>query len=231
MIQLIRVSIGYRAELLHAEKLELEAGKVYALVGRNGIGKSTLIQTIAGIQKSLAGEITMNGQLISEYNPREIAEFISLVDTRFEGVEYLKVKDYLALGRAPFTDAFGRLDSNDWRIVEEVASDLAIQHLLDKHTDQISDGERQLCSVGRAFVQETPVILLDEPTAFLDYINRKKLLELLVRLARDKKKCIVLSTHDLDLCLDQKVPFLLAAHGTVSLHETLSKETIIEAMS
>jgi iron complex transport system ATP-binding protein len=231
MIQLTRVSVGYSGELLHAEKLELEAGKVYALVGRNGIGKSTFIQTISGIQKQLAGEITMNGQLISEYNPREIAEFISLVDTRFEGVEYLKVKDYLALGRAPFTDAFGRMDSNDWRIVEEVASDLAIQHLLEKNTDQISDGERQLCAVGRAFVQETPVILLDEPTAFLDYINRKKLLELLVRLAGDKKKCIVLSTHDLDLCLDQKVPFLLAAHGTVSLHETLSKETIIEAMS
>ena len=231
MSQLTRVSVGYSGELLHAEKLELEAGKVYALVGRNGIGKSTFIQTISGIQKQLAGEITMNGQLISEYNPREIAEFISLVDTRFEGVEYLKVKDYLALGRAPFTDAFGRMDSNDWRIVEEVASDLSIQHLLEKNTDQISDGERQLCSVGRAFVQETPVILLDEPTAFLDYINRKKLLELLVRLSREKKKCIVLSTHDLDLCLDQKVPFLLAAHGTVSLHETLSKETIIEAMS
>lgn len=231
MIQLTRVSIGYRAELLHAEKLELEAGKVYALVGRNGIGKSTFIQTISGIQKQLAGEITMNGQSITGFAPKEIAESISLVDTRFEGVEYLKVKDYLALGRAPFTDAFGRLDSNDWRIVEEVASDLAIQHLLEKYTDQISDGERQLCSVGRAFVQETPVILLDEPTAFLDYINRKKLLELLVQLSRDKKKCIVLSTHDLDLCLDQKVPFLLAAHGTVSLHETLSKETIIEAMS
>ena len=231
MIQLTRVSVGYSGELLHAEKLELEAGKVYALVGRNGIGKSTFIQTISGIQKQLAGEITMNGQLISEYNPREIAEFISLVDTRFEGVEYFKVKDYLALCRAPFTDAFGRMDSNDWRIVEEVASDLAIQHLLEKNTDQISDGERQLCAVGRAFVQETPVILLDEPTAFLDYINRKKLLELLVRLAGDKKKCIVLSTHDLDLCLDQKVPFLLAAHGSVSLHETLSKETIIEAMS
>jgi iron complex transport system ATP-binding protein len=153
------------------------------------------------------------------------------VDTRFEGVEYLKVKDYLALGRAPFTDAFGRMDSKDWQIVEEVSSDLSIQHLLEKNTDQISDGERQLCSVGRAFVQETPVILLDEPTAFLDYINRKKLVELLVRLSRDKKKCIVLSTHDLDLCLDQEVPFLLAAHGAVSLHETLSKETIIEAMS
>jgi iron complex transport system ATP-binding protein len=231
MIHLANLSIGYNGELLFAENLALEAGKVYALVGRNGIGKSTLIQTISGIQKQLAGEITINGQSISGFNPKEIAETISLVDTRFEGVEYLKVKDYLALGRAPFTDAFGRMDSKDWQIVEEVASDLSIQHLLEKNTDQISDGERQLCSVGRAFVQETPVILLDEPTAFLDYINRKKLVELLVRLSRDKKKCIVLSTHDLDLCLDQEVPFLLAAHGAVSLHETLSKETIIEAMS
>jgi iron complex transport system ATP-binding protein len=231
MIHLANLSIGYNGELLFAENLALEAGKVYALVGRNGIGKSTLIQTISGIQKQLAGEITINGQSISGFNPKEIAETISLVDTRFEGVEYLKVKDYLALGRAPFTDAFGRMDSKDWQIVEEVSSDLSIQHLLEKNTDQISDGERQLCSVGRAFVQETPVILLDEPTAFLDYINRKKLVELLVRLSRDKKKCIVLSTHDLDLCLDQEVPFLLAAHGAVSLHETLSKETIIEAMS
>lgn len=231
MIHLANLSIGYNGELLFAENLALEAGKVYALVGRNGIGKSTLIQTISGIQKQLAGEITINGQSISGFNPKEIAETISLVDTRFEGVEYLKVKDYLALGRAPFTDAFGRMDSKDWQIVEEVSSDLSIQHLLEKNTDQISDGERQLCSVGRAFVQETPVILLDEPTAFLDYINRKKLVELLVRLSRDKKKCIVLSTHDLDLCLDQEVPFLLAAHGAVSLHKTLSKETIIEAMS
>jgi iron complex transport system ATP-binding protein len=231
MIHLANLSIGYNDELLFAENLALKAGKVYALVGRNGIGKSTFIQTISGIQKQLAGEITINGQSISGFNPKEIAETISLVDTRFEGVEYLKVKDYLALGRAPFTDAFGRMDSKDWQIVEEVASDLSIQHLLEKNTDQISDGERQLCSVGRAFVQETPVILLDEPTAFLDYINRKKLVELLVQLSRDKKKCIVLSTHDLDLCLDQEVPFLLAAHGAVSLHETLSKETIIEAMS
>jgi len=231
MIQLTNVMIGHQHALLSVEDLKLSSGHIYALIGRNGIGKSTFIQTISGLLNPLAGEITIDGKSISGFNIKDVAETISLVDTRFEGVEYLKVKDYLALGRAPYTDAYGRLDSKDWQIVEEVATDLSIQHLLEKYTDQISDGERQLCSVGRAFVQETPVILLDEPTAFLDYINRKNLLELLVRLATDKNKCIVLSTHDLDLCLDQSLPFLLAANGEMNLHESLTREEILIAMS
>lgn len=231
MIQLTQVIIGYKSELLRSGYLQLTLGNVYALIGRNGIGKSTFIQTIAGLQKPIAGEISIEGQSISEFNMKEMAETISLVDTRFEGVEYLKVKDYLALGRAPYTDAFGSLSSRDWQIVQNVASDLAITHLLEKYTDQISDGERQLCSVARSFVQETPVILLDEPTAFLDYINRKNLLELLVSLSIEKNKCIVMSTHDLDLCLDQSIPFLLAANGEIKIHATLTKEEILLAMS
>lgn len=231
MIQLTQLIIGYNSELLRSENLKLTSGSMYALIGRNGIGKSTFIQTIAGIQKPIAGEIILNDQAFSKFNRKEIAETISLVDTRFEGVEYLKVKDYLALGRAPYTDAFGGLTPNDLQIVQNVASDLSISHLLEKYTDQISDGERQLCSVARSFVQETPVILLDEPTAFLDYINRKNLLELLVSLSIEKNKCIVMSTHDLDLCLDQSIPFLLAANGMINLHATLTKEAILLAMS
>jgi iron complex transport system ATP-binding protein len=231
MIQLTNVMIGHQHALLSVEDLKLSSGHIYALIGRNGIGKSTFIQTISGLLNPLAGEITIDGKSITGFNIKDVAETISLVDTRFEGVEYLKVKDYLALGRAPYTDAYGHLDSKDWQIVEEVATDLSIQHLLEKYTDQISDGERQLCSVGRAFVQETPVILLDEPTAFLDYINRKNLIELLIRLATDKNKCIVLSTHDLDLCLDQSLPFLLAANGEMNLHESLTREEILIAMS
>jgi iron complex transport system ATP-binding protein len=231
MIHLTHVKIGHQEVLLHAGDLMLSSGNIYALIGRNGIGKSTFIQTITGLLKPLAGEIVIDGKSIAGFHMSDIAETISLVDTRFEGVEYLKVKDYLALGRAPFTDAFGRLTSKDWQLVQNVASDLNIAHLLDKYTDQISDGERQLCSVGRAFVQETPVVLLDEPTAFLDYINRKNLLELLVRLAREKNKCIVLSTHDLDLCLDQSIPFLLVAKGEIVMHKTLTKDEILRAMS
>ena len=231
MIHLTKLIIGHQNELLRLNNISLSSGNVYALIGRNGIGKSTFIQTISGHLNPLAGEIAIDGKSISGFSILDFAETISLVDTRFEGVEYLKVKDYLALGRAPFTDAFGRLTAKDWQTVEDVASDLAITHLLDKFTDQISDGERQLCSVGRAFVQETPVILLDEPTAFLDYINRKLLLELLVWLAREKNTCIVLSTHDLDLCLDQSIPFLLAANGEINLHHTLTKEEILTAMT
>ncbi|MEI8115940.1 MAG: ABC transporter ATP-binding protein [Flavobacteriia bacterium] len=231
MIQLTNVMIGHQHALLSAQDLNLSSGHIYALIGRNGIGKSTFIQTISGHLNPLAGEIAIDGKSISGFSIQDFAETISLVDTRFEGVEYLKVKDYLALGRAPYTDAFGRLDSKDWQIIEEVASDLSIEHLLEKYTDQISDGERQLCSVGRAFVQETPVILLDEPTAFLDYINRKNLLELLIRLATGKNKCIVLSTHDLDLCLEQPIPFLLAAHGQIIMHSQLTKEEILIALS
>ena len=231
MIQLTKLIIGHQSELLRLENIMLSSGNVYALIGRNGIGKSTFIQTVSGMQKALGGDILLDGQSISGFMSKEIAETISLVDTRFEGVEYLKVKDYLALGRAPFTDAFGRLTPKDWQVVQDVSSELAITHLLEKFTDQISDGERQLCSVGRAFVQETSVILLDEPTAFLDYMNRKLLLELLVRLAREKNKCIVLSTHDLDLCLDQSIPFLLAANGAINLHATLTKEEILLAMT
>jgi iron complex transport system ATP-binding protein len=231
MIRLTKLIIGHQSELLRLDNLLLTSGNVYALIGRNGIGKSTFLQTISGNYKQLGGDILIDGQSISGFNVKDIAATISIVDTRFEGVEYLKVKDYLALGRAPFSDVFGRLTPKDWQIVQDVASELAITPLLEKFTDQISDGERQLCSVGRAVVQETPVILLDEPTAFLDYINRKKLLEVLVRLSSEKKKCIVLSTHDLDLCLDHSIPFILAAHGEINLHDTLTKEEILLAMS
>ena len=230
MIQLNQVGIGYQKEILRANDIFLESGKVYALVGRNGIGKSTFIQTIIGQQIVLSGDILIDQRSISTFSTKELSETIALVETRFEGVEYLTVKDYLALGRAPFTDAYGRMTSVDWEIVQKTATDLSIGHLLEKNTDCISDGERQLCAVGRAFVQETPIILLDEPTAFLDYINRNKLLEILVVMASKKNKCIILSTHDIDLCLDQVVPLLLASSGKIELFSSLSKDEILNAM-
>ena len=231
MIHFQNVAIGYNQTLLEVEDLTLHNGNVFALVGRNGSGKSTLLRSITGQIPLLEGKLTIDSIPIAGANASELSRTVAFVESKFDGVPYLSVADYLALGRAPFTDAFGRLTSKDWQLVQNVASDLNIAHLLDKYTDQISDGERQLCSVGRAFVQETPVVLLDEPTAFLDYINRKNLLELLVRLAREKNKCIVLSTHDLDLCLDQSIPFLLAAKGEIVLHETLTKDEILSAMS
>ena len=141
----------------------------------------------------------------------------------------MKVKDYLALGRAPYTDAFGRLDSNDWRIVEEVASDLAIQHLLEKYTDQISDGERQLISIAKAVVQQTDLIVLDEPTAFLDYANKEEVLSQLLNIASEMNKCIIVATHDIDLVLDKEIQFILIdeTEKTGNLYPSSTKKEII----
>mgnify|MGYP000125455726 CR=1 FL=1 len=231
MITINELIIGYQKPLLQVDQLILNAGEVYALVGRNGIGKSTFIQTLLGLRKSLGGNIRIEDRDIHSFTSKELSERISFVETRFEGIEYLKVSAYLALGRAPYTDAFGRLSADDWNLVQHVANKLAITHLLDKYTDQISDGERQLCAVGRAFVQDTPMILLDEPTAFLDYLNRKKLLELLVSFAKEQGKCLVVSSHDLELCLDQDLPLLVAANGKISLFKSIQKAALLELMA
>ena len=125
MIELNQVGIGYQKEILRTNDIFLESGKVYALVGRNGIGKSTFIQTIIGQQIVLSGDILIDQRSISTFSTKELSETIALVETRFEGVEYLTVKDYLALGRAPFTDAYGRMTSVDWEIVQKTAADLS----------------------------------------------------------------------------------------------------------
>jgi iron complex transport system ATP-binding protein len=231
MIQFEHIAIGYSDVLLRSAFIELEAGKVYALIGRNGIGKSTLLQSLTGIVPLKEGTIRLLNDSLETLSRLELVKRIAVVESRFEGLEYLKVKDYIALGRTPHTDSFGNLKQQDLAVIHEIAGALGILALMDKFTDQISDGERQLCAVARAFVQETPMIILDEPTAFLDYLNRKKLLTILVELARDQQKCILLSTHDLELCIQEKVPMLLASSGKLSLHEQLTLDEVLNEMS
>ena len=213
------------------DKLELEQGNVYALVGRNGIGKSTLLQTMTKIIPLLSGEILYEGVAIEKLTGNQMSRLIAYVESKFDGVEYLSVFDYLSLGRAPYTSLTGKLSSVDKQIVNEITSDLKIAHLLEKNTNNISDGERQICAVARALIQETPIILMDEPTAFLDYINRQKLIEILARIAKEKQKCILMSTHDIDLCIENKIPFLIASKGKVTLEACDGKSRLIEKMS
>jgi iron complex transport system ATP-binding protein len=153
---------------------------------------------------------------------------IAFVESKFDGVEYLSVQDYLMLGRAPYTSLTGKFSESDKEIVLQISSDLQISHLLEKSTIHISDGERQICSVARALIQETPIILMDEPTAFLDFINRQKLIELLNKIAVEKLKCIVLSTHDIDLCLENQLTFLIASGGRVDIENCKNKKDLVE---
>jgi len=228
MIQFSKTEIGYKQTLLKIDLLDLQEGKVYALVGRNGVGKSTLLQSMAKLLPLISGEIRYEDISINKLSRNQMARLIAFVESKFDGVEYLSVLDYLMLGRAPYTSLTGKLSETDKAFVNEISNELQITHLLEKSTTEISDGERQICSVARALIQETPIILMDEPTAFLDFINRQKLLELLIKIAAEKQKCIVLSTHDIDLCLENQLTFLIASKGKLALENFRNKQELVE---
>jgi iron complex transport system ATP-binding protein len=228
MIQFNQTEIGYKQALLKIDSLDLQEGKIYALVGRNGVGKSTLLQSMSKLLPIISGDIRYEDISLKNLSRNQMARLIAFVESKFDGVEYLSVQDYLMLGRAPYTSLTGKLSETDKAFVNEISEELQIIHLLNKSTTEISDGERQICSVARALIQETPIILMDEPTAFLDFINRQKLLELLIKIAAEKQKCIVLSTHDIDLCLENQLTFLIASRGRVDIENCKHKQDLVD---
>ena len=179
--------------------LTIEAGRLTCLVGRNGVGKSTLLRTIAGLQPPLSGTVSIGGEDISRLSPSRRAKKVSIVLTRQPESGSLTVAEAVALGRMPYTNFWGTLTAEDRRIVEEAMRLTDITSLAHKRLARLSDGERQKAMIARAIAQQTPVILLDEPTAFLDHPSKESLFELLTRLAHEHGKTILLSTHDLEL--------------------------------
>ena len=168
-----------------------------------------------------------NSQKISKVN---LPKLIAYVDSSFSGVEYLTVFDYLALGRSPHTNNMGKLNTEDKQVIQEVVRELNLVHLIEKDTCEISDGERQLCAVARAIIQSTPIILLDEPTAFLDYLNRQKLIELLVLIAEKQQKTIILSSHDIDICINNALEFLIVSEKKILKTKVSDKQFVIKEM-
>lgn len=225
MIQLKSILIGYTKPLMSIPNISIEKGTLYALIGSNGSGKSTLLSTIIGITPTIAGEIKLHDKPIEKFNAKEIAKNIAFVNSKFDGIEHLTVFDYIALGRAPYTDTFGRLTKEDEQIINDVIELLNINDFKDRPTLKLSDGERQLVAIGRALAQTTPILLMDEPTSFLDYGNRKKIAQLLKKLSQEENKCILFSTHDIDLCLDLEIPVLVVNHSSKVLEELPEKST------
>jgi len=230
MIHFKQAEIGYQIPLLKVTDLILEAGNVYALVGRNGSGKSTLLRSITSQTSLIAGDISINSVSIKNANSSEKSKTIAFVESKFDGIAFLSVANYLALGRAPYTNALGRLSQADWDFVNQVANEIGIETFLQKETLSLSDGERQLCAIARAIVQETPVLLLDEPSAFLDYANKQILVDKLLQIAREKQKCIVFSTHDLDLCIENNINFLALKNRTLLKASGLTKRELISLL-
>ena len=231
MIYIEQATFGYKEPLFSVQKMELEQGQVYALVGKNGAGKSTFLKTLTADISLLSGKMELDKKQISSLQLKERAQLIAFVGSRFSGVDYLKVSDYLALGRSPYTDIMGNLSSSDKERISYFAEKLGIAAFLDKFTRLLSDGERQLCAIARAFLQETPILLLDEPTAFLDFENKQIVLEHLLELARIEQKCVVFSTHDLDLCLENQLSFLCLSTKQVTLQTSItSKEELLSKL-
>lgn len=201
--------IGYDQILFSVESLDLQPGTFYTLAGSNGLGKTTFFRSILGMVKLKAGKIKFSGNDLTHFSQQELAKNIAFVPSRFDGVQHLTGRQYLALGRAPYTNFIGKLRPIDEAKVDEVIAQLHLEKLADKDTSALSDGERQLLSIAKALVQEAPVMILDEPTAFLDYPNRIKILETLRKLAHEQGLCILQSSHDLDLSISYTDVFLL----------------------
>ncbi len=202
MIKLHDFSIGYGERTLLCEvETTIEKGRLTALIGRNGTGKSTLLRAIAGLNRRYTGRILLDGHNAADMRAAEMARTLAFVTTERTRIANLKCKDVVAIGRAPYTNWIGKMQEADKEIVMRSLASVGMEAYAERTMDKMSDGECQRIMIARALAQDTSIILLDEPTSFLDMPNRYELCTLLARLAHDEGKCILFSTHELDIAL------------------------------
>ncbi len=205
--------------------VKLPEGRLICLVGRNGVGKSTLLRSLSGLQPPLSGDVLLGGSSIASYSHKALARLVSVVTTRDVPVPSMTSWEVVSLGRSPYTQFWGQLSPADKEIVDRSIDITGISPLASRRVGSLSDGERQKVMIAKAIAQETPVILLDEPTAFLDYPSKVSTLSLLSRLAREMGRTILVSTHDVEhaLRLSDEV-LLLQKEG---LYKVLRRDALV----
>jgi iron complex transport system ATP-binding protein len=204
MIDIRNLEIGYKSkgktiQVFKDINVTLNAGDLVGLMGDNGIGKSTLLKTITGNLVPLSGDITINGKSIIQYSAQQLSQLLSIVVTEKIGGFNLTVWDVVATGRTPYINIFGKLTLKDEAIVSESLEQLNLIPLKDKLIDELSDGQRQKVMIAKSLAQQTPIIVLDEPTAFLDHTSKHHLFSILKKLCFEQSKLIIVSSHDLEL--------------------------------
>jgi len=198
MLKLHQLSVGYHQNgLFPPIDAAANKGCLIGLLGVNGIGKSTLLKTVAGLQRPVTGTVEVNGENLHLFSPHKKATLITIAGTEREYIPFMSVKEFIQLGRYRF-EKHNALLSEISVEVQQIVQQLALQHIAGKQLLEISDGERQKATVARALAQETPILLLDEPTAFLDYKNKSFILSTLRSIAELQQKIIIVSTHDLE---------------------------------
>ena len=217
-MKLQQLSIGYPHKVIAQHiSAQLSEASLTALVGVNGAGKSTLLRTLTGEQKALEGALTLHGKALNDYSRGERARQIAVVLTLRVEASQMLAEEVVALGRLPYTNLMGSLKSADLEVVNHAIRVTGITHLRQRQIGSLSDGERQRVMLAKALAQETPFILMDEPTAFLDYPSRTETFMLLSKLAHEERKSILLSTHDLDLALKCCDQIWLLDKGTLTI--------------
>ncbi len=201
MIEVKDLKIGYHKHKVIFENIAFKAhaGELIGIIGNNGVGKSTLIKTLTKSIEPIGGEIIIQQKNSIHYSSQQLAQVISIVNTERIGGFNLTVWDVVALGRTPYINIFGKLSASDTEIIMQSMERLQILHLKDILIDELSDGQRQKVMIAKSLAQQTPIIILDEPTAFLDYNSKHQLFFTLKQLCEQQSKLILVSSHDLDL--------------------------------
>lgn len=205
-ISLDHLDIGYRRGRRHYVvgrdlSASLEAGRLTCLLGSNGVGKSTLLRTLCGLQPPLGGSVELMGQPVGSYSTNGLARTVGIVLTQRVDADNMRVADLVAMGRTPYTGFLGALTPADRRVVDEAMQQVGVAAFARRMVRTLSDGERQKVMIAKTLAQQTPVVLLDEPTAFLDYPSKVEVMRLLRRVAHENHKAVLLSTHDVEMAL------------------------------
>lgn len=225
ILEVENLAIGYGKDssaIKIAEGIDftLDKGEFVLILGCNGAGKSTLLRTLSAVQKPLGGRVEICGEDIFETTPRQLAQRVSAVFTDKTMAGGLLVEEVVALGRYPYTDFWGKLGAEDREAVQSSLSLVGMAHKSKRYLSQLSDGERQKVMIAKALAQQTPLIILDEPTAFLDLPSRIEILYLLKRLAKEESKTILLSTHDVEQSLAVADKLLLLGEDGLKFKST-----------
>lgn len=214
VLRTIGLKIGYKGNaLMPAIDVALHEGEAVALVGANGSGKTTLFKTLTGSLKPIEGSVELCGKPLSEYSPNERAKLFSLVLTEKPDDLFLKVFDIVAAGRYPHSGLMAKLRDEDYDMIKAKLQIVGVLNLIDRDFISLSDGEKQKVMIAKALVQDTPIIYMDEPSAFLDYPSKVELLRLISRLASEEHKTILYSSHDLELLMKHASMMWVVAKG------------------